>query len=244
MAGAEKLPSELCDAFEEKFGVRPIEGYGCTETSPLISANVPPSRSKGSGRIEYKEGTVGRPVPGVMVKVTDLESGEELGANQQGILWTKGPNVMKGYLGREDLTAKVIRDGWYRTGDVVLIDEDGFIKIVGRESRFAKILGEMVPLDGVEEALNEIIGASEEEGPKASVTAVPDVKGEQLIVIHTSIEQTPEELRQALIDAGQPYVYIPSADSFYQVDELPVLGSGKLDHKGIQQIAMVLAAAG
>ena len=239
VTGAEKLPIELCDAFEEKFGVRPVEGYGATELSPLVSVNIPPARSAGTFDVDLKERTVGRPVPGVSAKVVDLDSGEELGADQPGMLLVTGPNVMKGYLGRDDLTAEVIQDGWYITGDVAQIDSDGFIQITGRQSRFSKIGGEMVPHIKIEETLTTVIGASEEDGLKAAVTAVPDSKkGERLIVVHTTIEQAPEQLRQGLVDAGLPNLFIPSADSFFEVDELPLLGSGKLDLKGIQQLAL------
>ncbi len=114
VVGAERLPPELSDAFEQQFGVRPVEGYGTTECSPLVSVNIPPSRSLGKQAIDAKEGTVGIPVPGVAAKVTDLDTGEDLGTGRPGMLWIKGPNVMKGYFHREDLTADAIRDGWYR----------------------------------------------------------------------------------------------------------------------------------
>ncbi len=239
VAGAEKLPSDLCDAFEAKFGVRPVEGYGATELSPLVSVNVPPSRAFDNFQTTLKEGTVGRPVPGVSAKVVHLETGEELGAGHEGMLWITGPNVMKGYLNREEETAKVIRDGWYVTGDVALIDEEGFIKITGRESRFSKIGGEMVPHGAIEEAINAIVGVSEDEGPKCAVTAVPDPKkGERLIVVHTPWDKTPSEICKALSAKGFPNIFIPSEDSFLEVKELPVLGSGKLDLKGVKQIAL------
>ncbi|MCZ6688286.1 MAG: AMP-binding protein [Planctomycetota bacterium] len=239
VAGAEKLPKELSDAFQEKFGVRPVEGYGATELSPLVSVNIPRSRSPDSDQVNAKEGSVGRPVHDVRAKIVDLESGEELGAGRSGMLMITGPNVMKGYLGRDDLTSEVIRDGWYVTGDVAMLDEDGFIYITGRESRFSKIGGEMVPHIKIEEELNKLIGASEEEGPKAVVTAIPDVKrGERLIVIHSKLDQTPDELRKGLSEAGLPNLFIPAADGFYEVDELPVLGSGKLDLKALKQIAL------
>ncbi|MCH5376604.1 MAG: AMP-binding protein, partial [Planctomycetes bacterium] len=238
IVGAERLPPELSDAFEERFGIRPVEGYGTTELSPLVSANIPPSRSWGESRIEVREGTVGRPVPGVSARITDMETGEELGVGCSGMLWIKGPNVMKGYYGNEVQTAGVMQDGWYRTGDVAMIDEDGFIQITGRESRFSKIGGEMVPHIRIEEALARIIGADEEDGPKAAVTSVLDArKGERLVVVHTALEKTPEQLCAALAQAGLPNICIPSQDSFCQVDELPILGTGKLDLKGIKKIA-------
>jgi len=239
VAGAEKLPVDLCEAFEEKFGVRPVEGYGVTELSPLVAVNVPSSRTFGSYQIDCKEGTVGRPVPDVAARITELETGETLGANQSGMLWIRGPNVMKGYYGQPDKTAEVIHDGWYKTGDVALIDEDGFIKITGRQSRFSKIGGEMVPHIQIEEMLAEIIGADEEEGPRAIVTAVPDAKkGERLIVVHLPLKMSPDTVCHGLRKKGLPNIYIPSPDSFLQVDELPFLGTGKLDLTAIKQMAL------
>ena len=121
---------------------------------------------------------------------------------------------MKGYLGMPELTAEVIRDGWYVTGDVAVIDEDGFIRITGRESRFSKIGGEMVPHIRIEETLATLIGHAEE-GFRAAVTAVADPKkGERLIVLHTKIDQTPDELCKGLSEAGLPNLFIPSPDSF------------------------------
>ncbi len=236
VAGAEKLPVDLCDAFEAKFHVRPVEGYGATELSPLVSVNIPPSRSTADSQVDAKEGTVGRPVDGVSAKITDLDSGATLGIGEAGMLWITGPNVMKGYLGRDDLTAEVVVDGWYKTGDVAFLDEDGFITITGRQSRFSKIGGEMVPHIRIEEELNRALGADEE--LKAAVTSVrDDKKGERLIVLHTKIDKTPAELRAALTEAGMPNIFLPSVDGFLEVEQLPVLGSGKLDLKGLQKIA-------
>jgi len=239
VTGAEKLPSSLCDAFEEKFGVRPVEGYGTTELSPLVAVNIPASRSGDHTEVDCKEGTVGRAVLGVRAKAVGLETGEDLPAGESGMLQVSGSNVMKGYLGREDLTREVIIDGWYVTGDVAFLDDDGFITITGRESRFSKIGGEMVPHIKVEDLLNGLIEADEESGPKIAVTAVPDAKkGERLVVIHTEIDQPVDELRKGLTEAGLPNIFIPSNDSFVQVNELPVLGTGKLDLKGIKQLAL------
>lgn len=239
VAGAEKLPSELSDAFEEKFGVRPVEGYGTTELSPLVSVNIPKSRSIDNFQIDCKEGTVGRCVPGVTARVNDPDTGQELRVGQSGMLWIKGPNVMKGYLKQPEKTADVIVDGWYKTGDLALIDEDGFVKITGRLSRFSKIGGEMVPHIQIEEMLARIIGAGEDEGLKAAIAAVPDSKkGERLIVVHTALDKSPAELCKGLQEAGLPNLFIPSPDSFTQVDKLPILGSGKLDLNGIKQLAL------
>jgi len=239
ITGAEKLPPELADAFEKKFGVRPVEGYGATELSPLVSVNIPPSRSHTAFQKDRKEGTVGRPISGVTAKIVDLDTGEDLGAGRSGMLWVTGPNVMRGYLDQPEKTAEVIRDGWYVTGDVAVIDKDGFIQITGRESRFSKIGGEMVPHVRIEAALAELIADDEEAGLQAAVTAVPDPKkGERLVVIHTPLDKTPKQLCDGLVQAGLPNLYIPSPDSFHQVDELPILGSGKLDLKGIRKIAL------
>ena len=244
IAGAEKLPRDLADAFEEKFGIRPVEGYGTTELSPVVSANIPASRSPSKSASDCKEGTVGRPAPGISAKIIDLDSGHELGAGRPGMLWVKGPNVMKGYLGRDDLTSEVIKDGWYMTGDIAVIDDDGFIQITGRQSRFSKIGGEMVPHVLIEEALSQIIGIDDEEGFRAVVTAVVDEKkGERLVVLHTSISKTPEELRKELGERGLPNLYIPSEDSFYRVENIPVLGTGKLDLRGVKQMALQVSGS-
>jgi 1-acyl-sn-glycerol-3-phosphate acyltransferase len=237
VAGAERLPPEMSDTFEKKFSVRPVEGYGATELSPLVSVNVPKSRQSDPWQIDLKEGTVGRPIPNVAARITDLDSGEVLGVNESGMLWIKGPNVMMGYLHKPDLTAEVVQDGWYKTGDVALIDDDGFIKITGRISRFSKIGGEMVPHVKIEEVLMRLI-EDDDEVPNIAVTAVPDVKkGERLIVLHTEIPKTIDELRKGLSEAGLPNIFIPSADSFKRVDVLPILGSGKVDLKGLKAMA-------
>ena len=236
VAGAEKLPSELAEAFEQKFGVRPVEGYGATELSPLVSVNVPPSRAKQPGQ-GLKEGTVGRPVPGVTVKVLDPETGVEMPVDQPGMLWVKGPNVMQGYLNHPDLTAEVIRDGCYKTGDLAKVDADGFITITGRQSRFSKIGGEMVPHGRIEELLQEFL-SGEEQHLAVAVTAVPDErKGERLLVLHTASDKSPEAMVRHLSEAGLPHLWIPSTDSFFQVEAIPVLGTGKLDLQAVKRLA-------
>jgi acyl-[acyl-carrier-protein]-phospholipid O-acyltransferase/long-chain-fatty-acid--[acyl-carrier-protein] ligase len=145
---------------------------------------------------------------------------------------------MQGYLNQPELTAEKIRDGWYVTGDLARLDDEGFLFITGRQSRFSKLGGEMVPHMNVEEAINRILGAGEEH-QLAVVTAVPDVKkGERLVVIHTAIDKSPEQVCQELTDTGLPNLWIPGSDSFLQVEHIPVLGTGKLDLKGMKDLAL------
>jgi len=237
-AGAERLPKDLADAFEQRFGVRPYEGYGATELSPVVSGNVPPGRKVVAWQQGCKEGTVGQPFPGVAAKVVDPDTGADLGTGKSGMLLVKGLNVMLGYLDQPDLTAQVIRDGWYTTGDIAEIDAEGYIRITGRLSRFAKIGGEMVPLDGVQEAIGKALGL-DEETVRLAVTSVPDPKkGERLVVLHTGLAKSPEELCRALAGLGLPPLWIPSPDSFCRVDALPLLGTGKLDLKRLKDLAL------
>jgi acyl-[acyl-carrier-protein]-phospholipid O-acyltransferase/long-chain-fatty-acid--[acyl-carrier-protein] ligase len=251
---AEKVPADLFHNFETKFGVRPLEAYGCTELSPLVAVNVPPSRSPAtagdlrSGKRHgqetghnvpgVREGSVGRPIPGVKAKTVNPETWQEMPAGEPGMLLVTGPNVMKGYLNQPEATARVIRDGWYITGDLATIDADGFITITGRESRFSKLGGEMVPHGTIEEALEKVL-EGDADHVKAVVTAIPDPrKGERLVVLHLPTSKTPEQVRQELAAAGLPNLWIPSPDSFLQVDHIPVLGTGKLDLKAMREVAL------
>jgi acyl-[acyl-carrier-protein]-phospholipid O-acyltransferase/long-chain-fatty-acid--[acyl-carrier-protein] ligase len=241
VTGAEKMPKDVADAFEAKYGIRPVEGYGTTELSPVVSVNVPPGRSIANFQVDRKEGTVGRPIPGVIARIVNQDTGVVLGAGETGMLQIKGPNVMKGYLDREDLTAQVLKEGWYTTGDLAVIDSEGFIQITGRLSRFSKIGGEMVPHILIEECIGRAIDPTGEGEMKAAVTSVADdKKGERIVVLHTEISQTPEQLRQSLMDQGLPNLFIPAADSFALVEKLPVLGTGKLDLRGLKNAAEAL----
>lgn len=243
IVGAEKLPQKLAEDFHEKFGVWPTEGYGTTELSPLAAANVPDHRSNADGTEQTgaKLGTIGRPVPNVMARIVDPDSGEELPQGEAGLMHIKGPNVMLGYLNRPEKTEEVIQDGWYNTGDIAFIDEDGFITITGRLSRFSKIGGEMVPHIRIEEELNRLVDDPDEEEPtvKLAVTAVPhEQKGERIIVLHRPLKKPVDEVIKALGDAGLPNLWLPSADSFLEVEEIPLLGTGKLDLRGVKDKAL------
>ncbi len=240
VVGAEKMPIDLAAAFEEKFKVRPIEGYGTTELSPLASVNIPDYRTNGYMQQGTREGTVGRPIPDTNARIVDPDTWVELGVNEPGLLLIKGPNVMQGYLNKPEQTAKVIKDGWYVTGDIAKIDSDGFITITDRQSRFSKIGGEMVPHLQVESMINQILALpGEEQDVKAVVTSVPDErKGERLIVVHKAVHKTPDEILKELGERDLPNLWIPGRDAFMQVDEIPILGTGKLDLKGIKLVAM------
>lgn len=243
VTGAEKLPKDVSDAFEEKFGTRPSEGYGTTELSPAVSCNIPANRATNTDQVGTREGSIGKTFPGIDAKVVDLDTGEDLGTDRIGMLLITGPNVMKGYLHNPKLTAEVIRDGWYVTGDVAKIDAEGFIFITGRISRFSKIGGEMVPHIGVEEAIINVIGLDADE-LSIAVTSAPDPgKGERLLVLYTSLPCEPVEICRKLRQTGLPAIWVPSPDAFCHVDEIPVLGTGKLALKEVKDLALELAGA-
>lgn len=234
--GAEKLSPQLATAFEEKFGIRPIEGYGATECSPAITVSTLDSRAQGIYQIGSRRGFVGHPIPGVAVRIVDPDTFEPLPRQSPGLLLVRGPNVMRGYLGQDELTARVLRDGWYVTGDIALIDEDGFVKVTDRLSRFSKIGGEMVPHGKVEEALNEAAGSSLQ---VFAVTGIPDEKkGESLAVLYTVEESRIPEILEKLATKGLPNLFIPKKERFLKVTEIPVLGTGKVDLRAIRQKAI------
>lgn len=233
ITGAEKLSERVRTGFKEKFGIEPLEGYGCTECAPLVSVNGPDFRSRGFHQLGHRHGTIGQPSPGIAVRIVDPESGTPLPLGQEGMLMVRGPNVMKGYLGKPEETAKVLKDGWYRTGDIAKIDDDGFITITDRLNRFSKIGGEMVPHIKIEEALHQAIAAREQ---VLLVTAVPDEKkGEKIVVLHTLAD--PKALLEKLNALGLPNLWVPRADHFFKIDALPVLGSGKADLRKARDLA-------
>lgn len=236
LTGAEKLPSRLVQAFEDRFGIEPVEGYGVTECAPVIAVNCPDFRAAGYYQPASRRGTVGQPLPGVSVKIVDPDSFAPLPPDTPGMLLVGGPNVMKGYLGREDLTANALHDGWYITGDIAILDEDGFLTITDRLSRFSKIGGEMVPHGRVEEALQQ---AAEADTQVFAVTGIPDEKkGEQLAVLHTLDESKIPDIVSKLTANGLPNLYVPSRANFIKVDALPVLGTGKMDLRSLKRIAI------
>jgi len=244
VCGAEKLKRSLAEEWEAKFGQPLYEGYGCTELAPVVSVNLPDILRPGGRQRGGKSGTIGHPVPGVVPRIVDPESFEELPNGEEGLLLVKGSNVMVGYLGRPEETAEVIRDGWYVTGDIARLDDDGFLTITDRLSRFSKLGGEMVPHVLVEERLQEVVDRIAEERaldpiPQLAVTSIPDAtKGERLAVVHSPLPVTAEELLDGVSGSDLPRLWIPRRDAFVEVEEVPRLGSGKLDLKGVKQIAL------
>ncbi|HET9802140.1 MAG TPA: AMP-binding protein, partial [Candidatus Acidoferrum sp.] len=241
VVGAEKLPERLAQAFEDRFGLRPLEGYGCTECSPIVAVNTRDFRAAGFHQVGAKRGRIGHPLPGVSVKIVDPETRTELPPDTPGLLLVKGPNVMQGYLNNPQKTAEVLQDGWYVTGDIAAEDEDGFLTITDRLSRFSKIGGEMVPHIKVEEGLHEAIGIAEQ---RLVVTSVPDgKKGERLIVLHTLDADQLSAAIEKLPTMGLPNLWLPRTNQFYFIEELPLLGTGKLDLRRVKQLALEFSPA-
>jgi acyl-[acyl-carrier-protein]-phospholipid O-acyltransferase/long-chain-fatty-acid--[acyl-carrier-protein] ligase len=243
VAGAEKLPERLALAFEDHFGIRPMEGYGCTECSPVVAVNTPGFRAADFRQVGAKRGSIGHPLPGMSIRIVDPESRQPVKAGDSGLLLVRGPNVMQGYLNRPEKTAEVLHDGWYNTGDMAMVDEDGFLRITDRLSRFSKIGGEMVPHIKVEDKLHELAELTEQ---KFAVTAVPDEKkGERLIVLHTLPEEHLNPVLERLARCDLPALWKPRPDQFVRVEQLPYLGPGKLDLRRLKEMALEnVSAAG
>jgi acyl-[acyl-carrier-protein]-phospholipid O-acyltransferase/long-chain-fatty-acid--[acyl-carrier-protein] ligase len=239
MAGAEKLPERVSIAFEDRFGVRPLEGYGCTECSPAVTVNTRDFRAAQFRQVGAKRASIGHPLPGISVRIVSPETLDPLPQGETGLLLVRGPNVMKEYLNRPEKTAEVLRDGWYNTGDIAMMDEDGFVRITDRLTRFSKIGGEMVPHIKVEDKLHEISGSMEQ---IFAVTAIPDErKGERLIVLHTLPNERLQDCLAQLSKSDLPALWKPRPDQFVHVDSLPYLGTGKLDLRRLKEIAAGVA---
>lgn len=234
VVGAEKLRDPLARSFKEKYRLDLLEGYGCTETGPVVSVNIPEVQEGAVRRTGFKAGTVGHPIPGVAVKVVDPDTGKPLPSGEEGLLLVNGPGRMMGYLGQAEKTAEVLQNGWYVTGDIASIDDDGFIKIVDRLSRFSKIGGEMVPHIRVEEAIHDVL---DEQG--CVVASIPDErKGERLVVFYTQKDIAPEELWDRLNQAHLPKLWIPNRENLHRIEAIPLLGTGKVDLKKLKAMAM------
>jgi len=244
VTGAEKLPEPLAAAFEVRFGIRPFEGYGCTECSPAVAVNTWDYRAAGFYQVGGKHGKIGQPVPGMCVRITDADNpwgGKILPPGEAGMLLVRGPNLMLGYLNQPEKTAEVLRDGWYCTGDVAFLDDDGFLQITGRLNRFSKIGGEMVPQLKIEDKLSELAGVAEH---AFVVIGVPDdKKGERLVVLHKLAEAELTAVLEKFAASDLPNLWKPKADAFFRVENFPMLGTGKLDLRGVKELALKFSAA-
>lgn len=243
VTGAEKLPESLASSFEEKFGIRPQEGYGLTETSPATNVNLPDlsADSKSAVLPSSRSGSVGQLLPGIAIKITNPATEKQIPIHQSGIIWFKGANVFSGYLNNPKKSAEVLQNSWFHTGDVGRIDEDGFLYIEGRLSRFSKIAGEMVPHETVEAAINKVLGLDTESERRIAIVGVPDEqKGEAILLLSTiagpALEQECIDLRYKLLDEGLSSLWCPKR--IVPVSEIPVLASGKLDIKSCEELAL------
>ncbi len=211
IVGGEKLKAQTADLWFHKFGVRILEGYGATETSPVIALNTP---------MYLKENTVGRLLPDIQMRLDKVK-----GITNGGRLIIKGDNVMQGYMRPEKpLILEAPIDGWYDTGDIVNVDDEGFISITGRAKRFAKIAGEMVSLNAVEEALDKLYKDTTQ-----AILAIPDEKrGEQLVLITNEKAATLQKIRQYFKDKGLSDLWAPR--QIIYMAKPPLLGTGKFDY--------------
>ncbi len=238
ITGAEKLPLELATHFEERFRKKVFEGYGLTETAPVVSVNLPDPEPKKPGehvQPSSRLGSVGRLAPGIAAEIREPETGRKLSLFDPGMLWLRGVNIFEGYLHDQERTAEVLRDDWLKTGDIGRFDEDGFLYIEGRLSRFSKIGGEMVPHEAIEHKIIELLGLSgRDERPIAIIGVQDEAKGEALVLL-SAVDINIAELREQLHDAGVPNLWIPK--HVQRVETIPVLASGKLDLKRCQECA-------
>jgi acyl-[acyl-carrier-protein]-phospholipid O-acyltransferase/long-chain-fatty-acid--[acyl-carrier-protein] ligase len=238
ITGAEKLPLDLAKAFEQRFQQRVFEGYGLTETSPVVSVNLPepqPTKSGEEVQPSSRLGSVGKLAPGIAAEIREPETDRKLSLHNSGMLWLRGVNIFEGYLRDEKRTAEVLRDGWFKTGDIGRFDEDGFLYIEGRVSRFSKVGGEMVPHEPLEQKIVDALGLSGTDERTIAVMGVQDeTKGEALVLL-AAIDVDLAQLRQKLREAGVPNLWIPK--KVCRVDAIPVLASGKLDLRKCQELA-------
>lgn len=239
IAGAEKTPDGFGELWERKFpNCKYKVGYGLTEASPVVGVNLP----EGLPTNEYRDypsltraNTIGQMFVGMQAAIMHAETGKFLPIGKSGTLCLKGANVFGGYLNAPELNAEKIRDGWLLTGDIAHLDRDGFIYIEGRNSRFSKIGGEMVPHASVEELISDILGQRESEAPTIAVSCrESENKGEELVLIST-IDINMPDLRKKLSDRGVSNLWIPRICK--KVDEIPTLASGKISLGELRSIA-------
>ncbi len=237
IAGAEKLPLDLARNFEERFKQRVFEGYGLTETSPVVSVNLPePQPTKPGEQVQPSSrlGSVGKMAPGIAAEIREPETDRKLSLHEKGMLWLRGVNIFEGYLHDPEQIAEVLRDGWLKTGDIGRFDEDGFLYIEGRLSRFSKIGGEMVPHEAIEQKIVDLLDLAGKDERTVAILGLPDeAKGEALVLL-SAVDVDLARLRDKLREAGMPNLWIPK--HVQRVESIPVLASGKLDLKKCKKL--------
>src|SRR6266567_2099061 len=240
IVGAEKLPLDLASHFEKRFQKKVYEGYGLTETAPVVSVNLPDPEPREPGehvQPSSRLGSVGRLAPGIAAEIREPETNRKLSLYDTGMLWLRGPNIFEGYLHDPERTADVLQDGWLKTGDLGRFDEDGFLYIEGRLSRFSKIGGEMVPHEAIEHKIVDLLDLSGKEERSVAIVGVQDeAKGEALVLL-SAVDVDLAQLRKKLHEAGVPNLWIPK--HVQRVEAIPVLASGKLDLKKCKELVMI-----
>src|SRR5438093_6285406 len=239
ITGAEKLPFDLAKNFEERFNQRVFEGYGLTETSPVVSVNLPePQPTKPGEHVQPSSrlGSVGKMAPGIAAEIREPETDRKLSLHETGMLWLRGVNIFEGYLHDPERTGDVLQDGWLKTGDLGLFDEDGFLYIEGRLSRFSKIGGEMVPHESIEHKIVGLLDLSGKDERMVAIVGVQDeAKGEALVLL-SAVDVDLPQLRKQLHESGISNLWIPKR--VQRVEVIPVLASGKLDLKKCNELAV------
>jgi acyl-[acyl-carrier-protein]-phospholipid O-acyltransferase/long-chain-fatty-acid--[acyl-carrier-protein] ligase len=236
--GAEKLPIDLAETFEKKFGQPVFEGYGLTETSPVVSVNLPDPKPKNPGdavQPSSRRGSVGKMAPGIAAEILAPETDDKLSLHETGMLWLRGPNIFEGYLHDPERTAEVLRDGWFKTGDIGRFDEDGFLYIEGRLSRFSKIGGEMVPHEAIEQKIIAALGFEGKDERLLAIVGVSDQAKGEAVVLLAAVDVDLAQLREKLRESGVPNLWIPK--KVERVESIPVLASGKLDLTKCKELA-------
>lgn len=239
VTGAEKLRKDINEKFQEQTGLKLVEGFGCTELSPIVAINLAHSIFN-LGREFGVPGSIGAPLPGIHVKIADPDTGEELPAGTPGLMMVKGGLVMKGYLDEPEATAACLKDGYFCTGDIASMREDGYLTITGRLARFSKIAGEMVPHELVEMAINEVLAA--EERCVGVCGAKDEKRGERLVVFYATDALDPEKMVEELKKKELPNLWLPKVSDFVKIEKIPMLATGKLDVQGLQKMANELKA--
>jgi acyl-[acyl-carrier-protein]-phospholipid O-acyltransferase/long-chain-fatty-acid--[acyl-carrier-protein] ligase len=240
VTGAEKLPDDLARTFREAFHIEIMQGYGLTETTPAANINQPHPRvvvSTNEPQLGNRPGAVGRMMPGMTARIVDPETWQELPMSETGMVLFRGANVFEGYLDDPEKTRGAFRDGWFVTGDLGRFDEEGFLFIEGRLSRFSKIGGEMVPHGTVENKIIELFDLDQTAGHVVVVVGVPDASKGEALVLLTTLDFTSDLIREKLLAGGMPGLWVPKL--IRRVEKIPVLGTGKLDLKACRELALL-----